>query len=232
MATPKKENYETFFARVRPILSPDDLLDLDMAYNLAKFAHRWQFRKEPDPATGKRVRYFEHLRGVALILMDEVRCMEPQMIMAAQLPVRLRLLIPAVENSISGNAYRPLDVIRTRTVAATLFCKTGFEIGLPDPSTKPTVADGSVVSLTRTGGVSFCIPVVPAVSVNVCMFHLAAFPLWEAGVVAVMSIRAQPPTASGVPDVSETSTVRFVWFTTGVPQVPDEKAVAPALMLV
>lgn len=37
-----------------------------------------------------------------------------QMIMAAQLPVRLRMLIPAVENSIAGNAYRPLDVIRTR----------------------------------------------------------------------------------------------------------------------
>ncbi len=37
-----------------------------------------------------------------------------QMIMAAQLPVRLRMLIPAVENSISGDAYRPLDVIRTR----------------------------------------------------------------------------------------------------------------------
>jgi leucyl aminopeptidase len=37
-----------------------------------------------------------------------------QLVMAAQLPVRLRLLIPAVENSISGNAYRPLDVVRTR----------------------------------------------------------------------------------------------------------------------
>jgi leucyl aminopeptidase len=37
-----------------------------------------------------------------------------QMIMAAQLPVRLRLLIPAVENSIAGNAFRPLDILRTR----------------------------------------------------------------------------------------------------------------------
>ena len=36
------------------------------------------------------------------------------MIMAANLPVRLRVLIPAVENSVSGNAFRPLDVIRTR----------------------------------------------------------------------------------------------------------------------
>ena len=37
-----------------------------------------------------------------------------QMIMDARLKIRLRLLIPAVENAVSGNAYRPLDVIRTR----------------------------------------------------------------------------------------------------------------------
>src|SRR5262249_30093991 len=37
-----------------------------------------------------------------------------QMIMEANLPVRLRLLIPAVENSISANAYRPMDIIRSR----------------------------------------------------------------------------------------------------------------------
>lgn len=37
-----------------------------------------------------------------------------RMIMMAKLPVRLRVLIPAVENSVSGNAYRPLDIITTR----------------------------------------------------------------------------------------------------------------------
>jgi leucyl aminopeptidase len=37
-----------------------------------------------------------------------------QMVMDAKLPVRLRVLIPAVENSVSGNAFRPLDIIRTR----------------------------------------------------------------------------------------------------------------------
>lgn len=36
------------------------------------------------------------------------------LIMAQQLPVRLRLLIPAVENAISGNAFRPGDVLPTR----------------------------------------------------------------------------------------------------------------------
>lgn len=34
--------------------------------------------------------------------------------MSHRLPVRLRVLVPAVENAISGNAYRPLDVLRTR----------------------------------------------------------------------------------------------------------------------
>ena len=36
------------------------------------------------------------------------------MIMAAGLKVRLRVLIPAVENAISGNAFRPGDVLRSR----------------------------------------------------------------------------------------------------------------------
>ncbi len=36
------------------------------------------------------------------------------MVMAAALPVRLRVLIPAVENSVSGDAMRPLDVLATR----------------------------------------------------------------------------------------------------------------------
>ena len=37
-----------------------------------------------------------------------------RLIMAAKLPVRLRVLIPAVENSISGEAFRPGDVFKTR----------------------------------------------------------------------------------------------------------------------
>ena len=37
-----------------------------------------------------------------------------EMIMAHQLPICLRLLIPAVENLVSGNAYKPGDIIQTR----------------------------------------------------------------------------------------------------------------------
>jgi leucyl aminopeptidase len=36
------------------------------------------------------------------------------MVMDAKLDMRLRVLIPAVENSVSGNAYRPSDVFRSR----------------------------------------------------------------------------------------------------------------------
>ena len=36
------------------------------------------------------------------------------LIAAARLPVRLHLLIPAVENAVSGNAYRPGDIVKSR----------------------------------------------------------------------------------------------------------------------
>ena len=44
-----------------------------------------------------------HVLGLGAALMD------------TQLPVRLRILIPAVENSVDGNAFRPLDVLTTRS---------------------------------------------------------------------------------------------------------------------
>ncbi|KAL6759129.1 hypothetical protein V8C86DRAFT_2582520 [Haematococcus lacustris] len=47
--------------------------------------------------------------GGAALLLALSHC-----ILSLQLPVRLRLLVPAVENAISGNAYRPGDVLRTR----------------------------------------------------------------------------------------------------------------------
>ena len=37
-----------------------------------------------------------------------------EMIMSGSLPVRLRVLVPAVENAISGNAFRPSDVLTSR----------------------------------------------------------------------------------------------------------------------
>jgi len=37
-----------------------------------------------------------------------------RLVMQRELPVRLHMIVPAVENAISGNAYRPGDVVRTR----------------------------------------------------------------------------------------------------------------------
>lgn len=37
-----------------------------------------------------------------------------QMVMDAKLPVRLRLLVPAVENAVAGNAFRPGDILPSR----------------------------------------------------------------------------------------------------------------------
>jgi leucyl aminopeptidase len=37
-----------------------------------------------------------------------------QAIMDAELPVRLRVLLPCVENAVSGNAMRPRDIVKTR----------------------------------------------------------------------------------------------------------------------
>ena len=56
------------------------------------------------------------------------------MVMALDLPVRLRLLIPAVENAIAGNAYRPMDVIRTRS-------GTTVEIGHTDAEGRVILCD-------------------------------------------------------------------------------------------
>lgn len=37
-----------------------------------------------------------------------------RLVMQRKLPVRLQMLVPAVENAIGGNAYRPGDIVRTR----------------------------------------------------------------------------------------------------------------------
>jgi len=77
------ENKETFQARVRPYFSPSDQLDVKLAYCLAKFGHRAQVRKEL--IEGKPTRYFEHVRRVAIVLMDEMKIMDRDMIIAALL---------------------------------------------------------------------------------------------------------------------------------------------------
>jgi leucyl aminopeptidase len=56
------------------------------------------------------------------------------MVMSAKLDVRLRILIPAAENSIAGNAFRPGDVLRARS-------GTTVEVGNTDAEGRLVLAD-------------------------------------------------------------------------------------------
>jgi len=64
-----------------------------------------------------------------------------RMVMASGLPVRLRVLVPAVENSVSGDAFRPLDILKSRGG------KT-VEIGNTDAEGRLVLADALSEALT------------------------------------------------------------------------------------
>ena len=57
-----------------------------------------------------------------------------RMIMAMKLPVRLQMLVPAVENAIAGNAYRPGEIVATRQGLA-------IEIGNTDAEGRVVLSD-------------------------------------------------------------------------------------------
>jgi len=57
-----------------------------------------------------------------------------RLVMQHELPVRLLLLVPAVENSVSGNAYRPGDILRSRNGLS-------IEIGNTDAEGRLVLAD-------------------------------------------------------------------------------------------
>ena len=67
------------------------------------------------------------------------------MIMAAKLPVRLRVLVPAVENSVSGNAFRPMDVVPTRAGIS-------VEIGNTDAEGRLILADALAMAVDDGAG--------------------------------------------------------------------------------
>ncbi|MBB5073366.1 leucyl aminopeptidase [Bartonella callosciuri] len=63
-----------------------------------------------------------HVLGLAKLIMD------------AKLPFRLRVLIPAVENAISANAYRPSDILQSRK-------GLNIEVGNTDAEGRLVLAD-------------------------------------------------------------------------------------------
>ncbi len=114
------------------------------------------------------------------------------MIMGAKLPVRLRLLVPAVENSISGAAFRPSDIFPSRKGLS-------VEIGNTDAEGRLVLADALTLAseespdllidfATLTGAARVALgPELPAVFTNdeTLAGELSAFaksvadPLWR-----------------------------------------------------
>ncbi|MFA6407836.1 MAG: HD domain-containing protein [Candidatus Paceibacterota bacterium] len=68
-----------FMSKLQPILSPRDLEMIETAYVLAKYGHRDQMRDNG------HVRYFEHPKTVAWILVDELKVADAQTIVMALL---------------------------------------------------------------------------------------------------------------------------------------------------
>lgn len=66
-----------------------------------------------------------------------------RLIMAQQLPVRLMVLVPAVENSVSGNAFRPGDVIATRKGSS-------VEIGNTDAEGRLVLSDALTLACEKS----------------------------------------------------------------------------------
>lgn len=66
-----------------------------------------------------------------------------RMIMLAKLPVRLRLLVPAVENAVSGSAFRPGDVLASRKGIS-------VEIGNTDAEGRLILADALALADEET----------------------------------------------------------------------------------
>ena len=69
------------------------------------------------------------------------------MIMAARLKVRLRVLIPAVENAISGNAFRPGDVLTSRK---------GLTVEIGNTDAEGPAGPGRRAGAGRRGGAASC----------------------------------------------------------------------------
>jgi leucyl aminopeptidase len=66
-----------------------------------------------------------------------------QMVMDAKLKLRLRVLIPAVENAVAGNAFRPLDIFKSRKGVT-------VEIGNTDAEGRLVLADALALACEET----------------------------------------------------------------------------------
>ena len=116
------------------------------------------------PASGMRLMKKDmggaaHALGLALLVMR------------SRLPVRLHLLIPAVENAIAGNAFRPGDVLKSRKGLTVEIGNTDAEgrLVLSDALTKAAEGDPELIIdfATLTGAARVALgPDLPALFAN------------------------------------------------------------------
>lgn len=77
-------NHQTFMSKVHRFALPVMARNVELAYQLAKMIHKGQVRKELGPDR-QPLRYFEHPRRVALILIDEAGFIDTDVLCAALL---------------------------------------------------------------------------------------------------------------------------------------------------
>jgi len=165
------QNFPAIHAVGRAAARPPRLLELN-----------WGDAKHPRLAiVGKGVCFdtggldIKHAEGMRLMKKDMGGAAHAialaRLVMQRKLPYRLQLLVPAVENSIAGNAYRPGDVIRTRAGHT-------IEIGNTDAEGRVVLADALAYAIedkpklvidfaTLTGAARVALgPELPALFVN------------------------------------------------------------------
>ncbi|MFT3742622.1 MAG: leucyl aminopeptidase family protein [Gammaproteobacteria bacterium] len=109
-----EENYPAIYAVGKGSARPPQLIDL-----------RWGNSDDPKVTlVGKGVCFdtgglnLKNAAGMALMKKDMAGAAHvlglAYFILSLRLPIQLRVLIPAVENSVSGDAYRPGDILNTR----------------------------------------------------------------------------------------------------------------------
>ncbi len=75
METTKIENRKSFLERLSGILTKEDIEDIDFAYDIAKESHRTAVRDQG-------MRYFEHPREGCLIITDELKLFEKDILIS------------------------------------------------------------------------------------------------------------------------------------------------------
>jgi len=108
----KTENYAAFMDRCEALFPHEECVRISLFYKLAKFHHRNQYRNSEFDSDGNPLRYFEHVRRTALVLMDEAMTTDPLLVSLALLHDTIedtRLLIDEVR--LVGTPYIAQSVL-------------------------------------------------------------------------------------------------------------------------